>query len=317
MGQSTVFYAAPNTGKTLIILREICRQLAAGKLDPEKVFYVNADDNYRGLTDKQALAEEYGFKMLVPGMEGLELPHLALLMADQAKRGAEQYVVIIDTLKKFADIMDKRDSTRWGKVVREFVQGGGTVISLAHTNKHKDAEGRSVYAGTADALEDCDCAYTIDTVKREDDGVIVEFENLKQRGDVDFKRGFRYEPSLDYGLLFQSVSSLDVDEVAEAREEVQQQEAVDADQAIIFCVRAIIREGTNQRTELGREVAKLTEATQRRVIEVLDRYCGDDPERHHWRVERGERNAHRYFLLEQPAEAGVASGDDSADDDAA
>ena len=161
MGQSTVFYAAPNTGKTLIILWLLSRAIEAGLIEPSKVFYINVDDSQAGVIQKLRLAEQHSFHLLAEGNCGFRSNDLLsilndLILTDQCNG----VVIILDTLKKFTDVMDKHASTEFSKVIRRFVMKGGTCISLAHVNKNTGADGRPVYAGTSDVLEDADCAYT-------------------------------------------------------------------------------------------------------------------------------------------------------------
>jgi hypothetical protein len=44
-GQSTIFYAAPNTGKTLIILWLLRKAILCGRVDPMHVYYLKFDDS--------------------------------------------------------------------------------------------------------------------------------------------------------------------------------------------------------------------------------------------------------------------------------
>ena len=67
-GQSTVIYAAPNTGKTLLGLNLIM----GSKVNKSKLYYLNLDDTAEGLVTKLKIAEEYGFHMLVDGHKGFE-----------------------------------------------------------------------------------------------------------------------------------------------------------------------------------------------------------------------------------------------------
>jgi len=76
LGQSTVLYAPPNAGKTLISLWLLIHAIQQGDINGADVFFVNADDNHRGLTHKLKLAEEHGFHMLAPGYNDVKAPHL-------------------------------------------------------------------------------------------------------------------------------------------------------------------------------------------------------------------------------------------------
>lgn len=54
--------------------------------------------------------------------------------------------------------MDNGKSSDFAKVIRQFSLKGGTVIALSHANKHPGADGRTVYSGTTDIVDDFDCA---------------------------------------------------------------------------------------------------------------------------------------------------------------
>ena len=57
---------------------------------------------------------------------------------------ASQYVVILDTLKKWIDLFDSKGISSATKSLKKFTVVGGTVFALAHTNKHTDEEGVSL-----------------------------------------------------------------------------------------------------------------------------------------------------------------------------
>ena len=105
------------------------------------------------------------------------------------------------------------EGTKFGKVARQFTQAGGTLIGLAHTNKHRDEEGKSVYSGTTDIADDCDCVYVVELL--DDDRVsgkrVIQFRNEKQRGDVALEKSFSYirKEGITYADLLNSVSVVD------------------------------------------------------------------------------------------------------------
>jgi len=67
LGQATILYAAPNTGKTLIALSLLTDAVKEGRVDPSKVYYLNMDDTSQGLLEKVRIADEFGFHMLAEG----------------------------------------------------------------------------------------------------------------------------------------------------------------------------------------------------------------------------------------------------------
>ncbi|MBK6928404.1 MAG: hypothetical protein IPH15_13015 [Comamonadaceae bacterium] len=162
----------------------IIRAIRLELVDPAKVFYINMDDNSTGLVEKNLLAEEYGFNMLADGHQGFHAKlfpeSMEQMIEDNSVGGA---IVILDTLKKFTNTMDKTKSSAFAGVVRRFVMKGGTVVALAHTNKNPGADGKAIYAGTADIVQDFDCAYMLEAVSQHADPTmkVIEFTNIKRR----------------------------------------------------------------------------------------------------------------------------------------
>jgi hypothetical protein len=187
LGQWTVLYAKHNTGKTLIVIFLLVEAIRSGAIKASDIFYFNLDDTQRGLTEKLRIAEEMGFHVLCDGYRGFKVADFISYIEELCENNqARGKVLVLDTLKKFTDLMDKRRVSRWNEVIRRFITKGGTVIGLAHVNKNPGADGKSVYTGTTDMMDDADCAYVLDVVSTDDKThtKIVEFENRKRRGNV-------------------------------------------------------------------------------------------------------------------------------------
>ena len=91
--------------------------------------------------------------------------------------------------------MKKDKSSEFGECLRRFVSRGGTVVSYAHVNKHRGDNGKVIYAGTTDMVDDADCAYTIDVFAEDPTTFIrtVRFENIKSRGDSTREAFYSYD----------------------------------------------------------------------------------------------------------------------------
>ena len=297
MGQATVLYAAPNTGKTLIFLWLLLDAIRQGRVDPARVFYVNVDDSLNGLVQKLKLAETYGFHMLAEGYEGFQASDFLRLLDELTERGqAHGVVIVLDTLKKFTDLMDKRTSTQFGKVIRRFVLRGGTCVLLAHTNKRPGADGRPIYAGTSDIVEDVDCAYTLRVIS--EPGApekVIEFENIKRRGDVCQRAVYGYSAAdgISYEALLASVREVDDRECADIEKAAERR--TDAD--LIEVARECIESGINTRMALAAAIAQKANCSKRKVFKLLDQYTGTDPQQHCWAFEVKARGAKTYRLL--------------------
>ena len=220
----------------MITLWLLSRAIEAGIIDPSKVYYVNVDDSQAGVIQKLRLAEEYGFHLVAEGNCGFRANDLLSILNDLILTDrCNGIVIILDALKKFTDVMDKRASTEFSKVIRRFVMRGGTCISLAHVNKNAGPDGRPVYAGTTDILEDSDCAYTLREINSPDPRrKVVEFENIKRRGNVCLRAAYGYSnvPGISYSDLLQSVRPIDDAEMTS----INQSAALNADAGVIEAV---------------------------------------------------------------------------------
>lgn len=274
----------------------------------EDIYYLNSDDTLRGLTTKAELAAQHGIKMLASGYNGFKNSHLAVMLEQLTARDeAKGKVLILDTLKKFSSLMNKTESSAFNEIMRGFVSKGGTVIALAHTNKARDAEGKLVFQGTSDTVDDADCSYILDVVNAVDDSFrgtkmitkTVLFENIKARGDNVGKVSYQYtkiegEP---YYTLLDSVKPVDENEAiqAEKRGRVDNKLAEHAEeiQLILDAIAADTRT-----TEKIVSFLMSEGISRARAKKVLKEHTGDNfSEGHRWKVERGEKNERLYRAL--------------------
>ena len=149
-------YVAPaNGGKTAIFLY-ICEKLSAMGL---KVLYINVDGSPGDLKRHHKHAKQYGYKVIAPdacdGKSVADVINKFKAIANSNGR-CDEYVFIVDTLKKFVDVIDKRQAKGFYNLARSLSVRGATVCFLGHCNKYKDDEGNSIYEGTADLRNDLD-----------------------------------------------------------------------------------------------------------------------------------------------------------------
>lgn len=303
MGQVTVFYAAPNTGKTLLALWMLDNAIGAGRINPDELFYVNADDTYKGLIEKTELAERSGYHVLAPGHgpEGNEFHAgdlLEILQSLVTTKRAKGKIVVLDTVKKFSDLMDKRAQQEINNVFREFVSNGGTIIGFAHVNKHSDADGKPIPAGTSDLIDDIDCSYILYEVDRSADRKVVIFENRKLRGDVAQTASYSYDPSpsLTWIQRFNSVRT--VDEVALGRMQAQaaSKAKITKNEGAIEEIIAAIRSGCSKQSDIVEFAAK-NGIGKDRCRKVLKAHVGDTSSwGQFWSEKTAENNSKLYAL---------------------
>jgi hypothetical protein len=305
LGQMTAIYAKPNTGKTLLTLWLLSEAIKTGGICPEDIYYINADDHHKGLTEKTEIAEQYGFLMLAPGYAGYEGGEvftremlIEILVEMITTDTAKGKVIIMDTLKKFVEVMDKGKSSKFTEIGRQFVSKGGSLIMLAHCNKHRDSDGGVVFGGTSDITDDVDCWYTLDVLEESEEQKTVVFENFKDRGNVDKRAVYTYLNSApNYSALLDSVKELDEGTANQIAHRRIINEALIENQPIIDEIKSAIRSGITHKTELIKSVAGNTGESKKKVSRVLKDHTGNDFSKGQiWFLKIEDKNAHVYCL---------------------
>jgi hypothetical protein len=297
-GQVTVWYAAPNTGKTLIALNLLTDAVTERRIDPDRVYYINADDGSEGMANKLQLMDDLGVHTLTPGFKDFTPNQLAPKLHQMAQRDeAKGVFVLVDTAKKFADLMDKKHSAAFGTACRQVAMHGGAVLSLAHTTKAPNADGSPRFSGTTDVVEDADAAYTIQLLN--DDTATgertVEFRCFKRRGDNAMSAAYAYagENGLGYAERLSSVRAVD----PQAVDEFKRQEAERTDEELIQVIASCILDGIAVKMPLGREAAIRSGVSTRHAYKVIERYTGTDPAQHRWNFSRQAHGKQVFALL--------------------
>lgn len=300
LGQITNLYAGPNTGKTLTTIKLLIDAVNDGNIKGKDVFYINADDTYRGLVNKTELLNKYEINMLAPGHNGFERIHVEQIISNMVRTDtAKGKIIIIDTLKKFSDLMDKRASSNFMELLRQFASKGGSAILLAHINKHRDDEGKPIFQGTTDSVDDADCCYTIDCIENftgtdyrgiETTRKSIMFENFKSRGDVKQKHTYNYEiiKGEPYESIINSFKSVNENDALRLKEEQRVSGLLEDNADHIECVLDGIKIGENQKTQLIERLMHQQAISKAAARKVLDNHEGDDPKAgHRWKCKKG------------------------------
>ncbi|MFA5904988.1 MAG: hypothetical protein WC836_13715 [Desulfobacula sp.] len=305
MGQFTIIFAQYNVGKTLMALYFIIEAIKNDLVKGDDVYYINADDTFKGLVYKLKIAEKWGFHMLAPGHgpEGKEfkadqLPAYLQLMIQSGT--AHSSIIILDTAKKFSDLMSKDRSSKFNEHIRQFISHGGTVIALAHVNKHRDENKKVIYEGTSDLVSDCDCAYTLDTVTEDSENFrTVKFENIKCRGDVATEAFYKYDftSGLSYYERLDSVTPIDEDEREKAELKHRLDVQLHKNKVMVDAITDCINDGITKKTDLIKEAAERSGISKFKISKALADHTGSEVSKNQfWFIEVGEHNAKNYRL---------------------
>ena len=307
LGQITVIFAKPNTGKTLLTLWMLVESASTGIIEGNNILYINADDTYRGLLEKSELVAPHGIIMLAPGVKGFKAADLLIYLEAHIKKDtARGLIIVLDTVKKFIDTMDKKASSGFMAKLREFVTAGGSVILLGHANKHRSAEGKLVAGGTSDIPDDVDCSFFLDDAEASSGQKQIIFENMKARGDMVSLMAFQHARMGQYngyGELFASVSRLSPVESKEANIAVRKAEFIEANASIIDSIVEAITAGHVRKCDIVTYVHSETYASKPKINNVIDNLEGSYyAQGHRWRQIKGEKNAKEYRLLGETSE---------------
>ena len=304
-GEMTIINASPNAGKTLLTCWLLSQR---GKQAREsiKVYFINADDTFDGGRLKGDFMRRHEVETLIPGQRGFSTDVFKVMLERSiATKSAGGVVFVLDTLKKFVDMMDKTAARAMNDLLRRFVQAGGTIIALAHVNKNKGGDGSSVAEGVGDFQNDFDAAYTIEMVGESESSTrTIVFNQTKSRGPNSKKATFSYSSAekATWEQRFQSVVSLDGEEGVRriAMIEAEARHAQDKPVIDYICQRLESRELS--RREISQE--DLTNGFSRSTREqVLDRYSDAIQDDHpiYWQVIRGETGGSKYRLATIPS----------------
>jgi len=303
-GQITLFVSKPNGGKTLFMMRWLSDLIEANKVDPSRIIYVNADDNYKGTHDKGVIAKQLGFKMISPSVSSMTGDDVMKILERAAAEGdADGAILVLDTLKKFVNLMQKGDVAALFKRFRNLNAKNITIILLGHANKHTDDEGKLVYEGTADVVADTDCVYYMNQMSAKDADVQrIEF------GNVVMKTAYSYEkrPGLNYTGMMASIKELDRVDLDALDAELERGELHDKYESVILFVKSVL--GTESMNQSQIIKAKNTEDigkefTMNELKAALKRFDGEI-----WESTRDKQNNALIYALKGTAAKAYREG---------
>ena len=231
-GTVTLVYAPSGAGKTVWILGNLFQSIRNNLIRGSDVIYFNEDDGAKGVLQKAKLGDRHGMTMVTlanspdPQLRNTA-DALRLLDLIRIEGEADGKIVVCDTLKKFAPVLNKGDMREILHVFREFAAAGGTVILLGHCNKHRTMDGRLVYEGVGDLKSDVDNMFGLDPLNDKfaawQELLVI---NEKDRSQVSFEGGFKYKQTgalIQYEESVDSVQFMSPDDITELKDKQKAQ----------------------------------------------------------------------------------------------
>jgi len=181
-GHMFVLCAKANGGKTTFMVH-VSAELSKNGY---RVMYINADASASDIKHYQHHAKDHGYSLINPDLTNGSAERVIEEMRNLARSNADfsKDVIVLDTLKKFTDMMNKTRAKEFYSLVRTLTAKGMTVICLAHTNKYDDADGKPMFEGTGDTRNDCDELIYLIPVKNLDGTITVSTLADKTRAPI-------------------------------------------------------------------------------------------------------------------------------------
>ena len=287
-GHLVVIAGEPGSGKTTILMH-VAAILAKKGL---RVFYVNCDTGGADAKQFHAHSAEHGYTLLLPDIATGGSVDLILSNLENMAASAGDFsdsVIVLDTLKKFTDVLSKQRVKETFNLFRRLTAKSMTVVCNAHTNKYYDHEGFPIFEGVGDVRADCDDLLYFIPQRNEDESLTVSTKpSSKVRGNF---KPITFTISQDRHVSQRQ----DYVDVADARQRALEREndsptievITEAIRAEHFTEARIIAYAKDSGTGIGK----------RSILRVLRRYRGEL-----WVMERTfQCNARQYFLIEEGA----------------
>lgn len=267
-GHMIAICSKANGGKTTLMVH-IAGDMAK---DGYRVIYINADASASDIKEYKHHAMEYGYTLINPDLTNGTADKVTeeLRFISTSQSDCSKVVIVLDTLKKFGDMMNKAKSKQFNSLLRTLTTKGITVICLAHTNKHDDKDGKPIFEGTGDLRNDFDELIYLIPIRNPDGTTTVSTLKDKTRADIR-DESFVITADREVKLLEHHIDTLAISE--------WQKNLADDEPVIKFIlehISPICKTATELRTIAINTNAKYS---RNRLDAVLKRYCaGNSPD---------------------------------------
>jgi len=276
----TVVFGPAGSGKTLGVLSDIRRSILDKTIRGEDVVYVNLDDSAIGLAEKAEILAGLKIKMI----KEFDLMMLYSMIDENVAKGK---VIIIDTVKKIVNLMDKAQVSDLMKHLKNFTHAGGTVILIAHSNKNLGSDGIPVLEGVGDLKNDADCVVRVQRHK----DVITMSNDDKSRSYVELEAIFQASDTKNYKSLMYSIKQLSGQEAEDLKKQREQECFKEDNRRLTETITEMIGLFSVQKTKLVDDLVKDTGLSRRYIVTTLELLEGDL-----WDLEKGPNNSKNYSL---------------------
>ncbi len=288
-GHMTVICSQANGGKTTIFTHVSGEMIKSNY----QVIYINADASAVDLKGYQFHAQKNGYTLIAPDLKN-EPTEKIIKMLEAKSVSNETFhkvVLVIDTLKKFTNVIQKSEAKKLYKTLRTLTVKGMTVICLAHTNKYNADDGTPIYEGTSDLRSDFDELIYLVADKDSEGTLTVQTKADKVRAPIK-DMTFRIDKSRNVQVIQESIDLIEKKKI-----KIQ----LEKDSQIIKLISKEIEKNPKSLTQIHQKsIQDSIKYTRKKIEKVLHRYCIGNCENPLWKSSPAPTNG----LIYQPINNG-------------
>lgn len=260
-GHIVVVCAPPGGGKTTLLFH-VASELSCEGHD---VVYINSDIGAGDAKYFVNRAEESGMALLLPDLkQNLSAENVLFDLQGLVNEGRDcsGMVFVLDTLKKFCDVINKSHTKKIMKLFRQLTGRGATVILLAHTNKYRTTDGELIFEGTGDLKSDADELIYLVSEKNPDGSLVVSTKIDKSRAPIT-DMTFNISPDREVTIL---ENHQDIVALKAARLQISE------DGPTIEAIREALESGETKQADIIR-YCQAKGISRRNSYQTLKRHC--------------------------------------------
>ncbi len=262
-GQVTSIVARPNGGKTLLAKTWAIDMTQRGY----RVFYIFEDADLKGYKAMADTAEEHGFIVAASFTHvGQTAQSILSGMKAMVEEGTtlNKIVFILDTLKKFTEVLNKSENKKFYSLLRELTHKGAAFLLLAHANKYLDDNGDLMYEGTGDTLADVDAMYYL-----QDDG--NKHSETERFATLVYEKGRAITASkkISYRFDLKTYSAEKLDDVLDTKKMAVQHQLQEHRQDEIAAITSMLSDSECSQKDLVLMLSEETGISREKSITLL------------------------------------------------
>jgi hypothetical protein len=285
-GHMIAICAKPNGGKTTIMVHAAGEMSLAGY----QLMYINADASGSDIKEYTEHAIDYGYRLINPDITNGSAEKVVSELKAIASKEEDfcNSVIILDTLKKFTDMMSKQKAKELYSIFRKLTSKGMTIICLAHTNKYDDRDGKPIYEGVGDLRSDFDELIYLIPIKNPD-GTMTVSTLIDKNRSIATDKSFNITADREVQVM-----PIHVDTLAITRE---RHNLAHDDEVITFILESI-KDCSKTVSELHTISQELKAGfSRKRIDNVAKRYCSGSCTDPKWLSMRAATHGYRYGLI--------------------